>query len=68
MQKAIPQRVKDFWHNYRDALKKNEGETVVAEGGEVAVTGWGVEEARERKATEGASKFFSLGGRGKERE
>lgn len=71
MQKAIPERVKEFWHNYQNALKENtakqqgdvaaggEGEAMVAEDMEVA--GWGVEEARERKAVEGASESLFSG-------
>lgn len=68
MQKVIPERVKEFWHNYQNALKKNtaeqqdataaggDGEAMVA--GDMELAGWGVEAAEERKAQEGASKLI----------
>lgn len=68
VQKIIPEKVKTFWHNYRTTLKENaakqsgataagaEGEAVLAEDVEAEAAGWGVKEAEERKAKEGASK------------
>lgn len=69
VQKIIPEKVKTFWHNYRETLKTNaakqsdataaggEGEAAPAHDVEGEAAGWGVKEAEERKKKEGASKF-----------
>jgi hypothetical protein len=55
-QKFIPERAKEFWRQYRGALKQSERETVgnndISDNAEMA--GWGVKEAEERNK-EGAS-------------
>ncbi|KAK0615883.1 hypothetical protein B0T17DRAFT_359540 [Bombardia bombarda] len=58
VQKAIPDRVKEFWHDYREALKENRleqqgGAAVLEERAEMA--GWGVKEAEEKRKSDGAS-------------
>jgi hypothetical protein len=57
LEKVVPQGVKEWWHNYRQALKDRSKETIgeeVTNGVEMA--GWGVKEADERNKTE-ASRF-----------
>jgi hypothetical protein len=59
LEKVVPESVKEWWHNYRQALKDRTKETVgedVTNGVEMA--GWGVKEADERNKTE-ASRFTS---------
>ncbi|KAK3685480.1 hypothetical protein B0T22DRAFT_219306 [Podospora appendiculata] len=57
VQKVIPERAKEFWYDYRAALKTNEreefGNNNISEGVEMA--GWGVREAEEKRKQEGAS-------------
>lgn len=57
--KVIPQSVRDWWHEYRGALKDAEKENIgnddISEHVEMA--GWGVEEAERRHKAE-ASKFY----------
>jgi len=63
VQNVIPEQVKAKWHEFRQGSKESkQGETTVPEGAEVV--GWGVKEADERKAQEGASKWFSAGDAG----
>ncbi|KAK0728504.1 hypothetical protein B0T26DRAFT_698232 [Lasiosphaeria miniovina] len=51
-EKVIPEGVKTFWREYREALRENR----VRNGGEdLAVEGYGVKEAEERSKQEGAS-------------
>lgn len=66
LEKAVPQGVKERWHDYKQALKDRSKETVgeeVTNGVEMA--GWGVKEAEERNKTE-ASRFAPLSGHGSE--
>ena len=54
VQKVIPQRAKDWWHEYREARKDAEKEVVgnnnISDGAEMV--GWGVKEAEERNQAE----------------
>jgi hypothetical protein len=54
VQKAIPERAKTAWHDYRKSLKEAESEVVgnedISKGLEAA--GWGVKEADERNKSE----------------
>lgn len=65
MERVIPQSVKTFWHNYRQALKDAEkeqlGDNQISE--DVEMVGWGVKEAEEKNKSE-ASKYLPLGGGG----
>ncbi len=58
MEGFIPNRVKDFWQEYRKSLKETEkqqtGDNHISE--EAEAVGWGVKEAEERNKTE-ASKY-----------
>ncbi|KAH8880004.1 hypothetical protein GQ53DRAFT_670788 [Thozetella sp. PMI_491] len=53
-EKAIPQSVKAFWNNYRQALKDAEKEQLGSNNisEDVEMVGWGVKEAEERNKTE----------------
>jgi N-terminal acetyltransferase 2 len=55
--KFIPDRVKEFWHDYRkslkDAEKKEIGDNEISE--DVEMAGWGVKEAEERVKTEAST-------------
>ncbi|KAK3941213.1 hypothetical protein QBC46DRAFT_458420 [Diplogelasinospora grovesii] len=57
VQKFIPEGVKQWWHDYRHALKESEkgkmGNNNISENSEMV--GWGVEEADERNKQSGAS-------------
>lgn len=54
VQKAIPERAKVAWHDYRKSLKEAESEVIgnddISKGLEAA--GWGVKEADERNKSE----------------
>ncbi|KAL1869195.1 hypothetical protein VTK73DRAFT_3331 [Phialemonium thermophilum] len=54
VKKIIPQRVKTFWHDYREALNKKEADSVGDNGisEELESAGWGVKEADERNKAE----------------
>lgn len=62
--KIIPERVKEFWYNYRTALKeskrKEEDSSETGVGVDVDAEGWGVKEADEKNRTE-ASMFTETG-------
>lgn len=53
-QKIIPERVKTFWRDYRQALKDAEREATGSNeiSSDVEMVGWGVKEADERNKTE----------------
>ena len=52
--KVIPTRVKEFWNEYRNALKEAEhkevGDNHISE--DVEMVGWGVKEAEEKNKSE----------------
>jgi hypothetical protein len=60
LSKIIPQSTKDFWNEYRAALKKAEVEQLGNDeiSDRVEMAGWGVKEAQEQNQA-GASKFKS---------
>ncbi len=61
---VIPQSVKTFWHNYRQALKDAEkeqlGDNQISE--DVEMVGWGVKEAEEKNQSEASEYLPFLGG------
>lgn len=61
VKKVIPESVREWWHEYRKALKdaekENLGNDEISEHVEMA--GWGVEEAERRHSAE-ASKFCQI--------
>jgi hypothetical protein len=57
LEKIVPESVKTWWHNYRQALKEGGKEAIGEEAAkDVEMVGWGVKEADERNKSE-ASKF-----------
>lgn len=56
VQKVIPEQVKTKWHEWRHGKETVPKDAAVE--GEAA--GWGVREADERTAQEGASKFLDI--------
>jgi len=57
IQQIIPTRVKEFWREYRKALKEAENEEIgdnkISEDAEMV--GWGVKEAEERNKEEAST-------------
>ena len=52
-QKVLPQRAKDWWHEYRNSKKTVEKEVAQNETVDGAeIPGWGVKEAEERNQVE----------------
>lgn len=58
MQRIIPENIKEFWRNYRAALKAAEKESMGDNdlSDDVEMVGWGVEEAQQKNKEE-ASEF-----------
>jgi hypothetical protein len=59
VQKVIPERVQDWWMEYRRALKEAKMERT-GQDGEPAMMYHGVEEAEQRSKQEGASKYHNI--------
>ena len=57
VKKVIPEQVKTMWHEYRHKSAGSEagGQTVPPVSEEARAAGWGVQEADQRTAQEGAS-------------
>jgi hypothetical protein len=59
VKQVIPEGVKQWWHDYRNALKQAEKENL-GEGvsQDVEMAGWGVKEAEEANKTEASKSLF----------
>ncbi|KAK3325201.1 hypothetical protein B0H66DRAFT_113901 [Apodospora peruviana] len=58
VKKIIPESIKNWWHEYRHALKENAKQQMGSDSEvvqDVEMAGWGVKEAEERTQQEGAS-------------